>query len=140
MENSQIFIIKAGKIESMKWLEYLFEYAADETTTPRGVAPRMHLRCSECEAHHSGYYEKETCGQDECQSKFCDVWSWGIRGNNPYCLERGITWEEGRNKIIAGMEEYAYEDDQHTWYDTREEAEEVLSEMSPEERARFYSA
>lgn len=49
-----------NEIESITYKEYLQEYGSDETTTPRGVAPRL-------------YVDGNT------------IMSWGVRGNN-LCL------------------------------------------------------
>ena len=143
MKNAQeknediVFIIKAGEIEEIDYIDYLWTYCSDQTTSPNGVEPRMHLRCSDCGRHENFYREKSKC--DNCGSEFCEVWSWGTGGNNPYCISRGISWKEGCQTIMDAMESYAAEDDQHSFYSTREEAEERLAEMEPEERAKFYS-
>jgi hypothetical protein len=51
------YILERGEIQSTTYLGYLAEYGADETTTGRGVAPRL-------------YVEGNT------------VMTWGVKGNN----------------------------------------------------------
>jgi len=37
------YVLIKGEIESLKYYDYLLEYGADETTTGRGVAPRLYV-------------------------------------------------------------------------------------------------
>ena len=68
MKTSQkCYVLINGEIESIKYSEYLREYGADETTTGRGVAPRL-------------YIDGNT------------VMTWGVGGNNhkvySYCKNK----------------------------------------------------
>lgn len=43
--DAMIFVVfNDNEIEEMTWGEYLSEYFSDETTSPRGVEPRLHIR------------------------------------------------------------------------------------------------
>lgn len=53
-----------NEIEPLTYRKYLREYAADETTSPRGVEPRLHIR-------------------KEDENTF-EIWDWGMSGNHPY--------------------------------------------------------
>ncbi len=56
--NKQGYILdRKGQIEQIKYRDYLREFGSDETTTPRGVAPRL-------------YVDGNT------------IMTWGVRGNN----------------------------------------------------------
>lgn len=96
-----VFLIEDGKIRESK-IRDLDGYI-DETTTPRGVAPRYHTRGNE-------------------------LWTWGHAGNFPRMLETFDTDEEAE----AALEESFYYDFTNCanlfWFGTREEAQTWLSE------------
>jgi hypothetical protein len=39
-----IFVSYSNSIEELTYRDYLRQYGADETTSPNGVAPRIHVR------------------------------------------------------------------------------------------------
>lgn len=56
------FTINGKTINSTTYRDYLSDYGSDETTSPRGVAPRLHIR--------------------EVEEEY-QIWSWGVGGNHP---------------------------------------------------------
>lgn len=77
------FIYFNGEIESLTYADYLSQFCSDETTTPKGVAPRLHIR--------------------ETDENF-ELWTWGIGGNNPHRLETFTTEEEATKVIYESWE------------------------------------
>ncbi len=51
------YVLINGKIENYTYYEYLREFGSDETTTPRGIAPRLYVDGN-------------------------SIMTWGVRGNN----------------------------------------------------------
>lgn len=78
------YILKNGGIEKMKYSEYLLEYGADETTTPKGVAPRLHIRG---------------------ESKHWEIWTWGANGNHP--RKHSYNSFSKKSEVILELLEYA---------------------------------
>lgn len=85
--NKTYYILENDVITPIVYSEYLREYGADETTTPKGVAPRLHVR------------ENETV--DGMQF---EVWTWGVGGNNPRREDAFGTEEEARMYIWDSWE------------------------------------
>lgn len=54
---------ETGEVEEGTFKEVIQDYFRDETTSPRGVEPRLHIRQND-----EGKYT---------------IWTWGVRGNNP---------------------------------------------------------
>lgn len=109
------FINENLEVEEMSEYEFIM-LSADETTTPRGVGMRWHTRENE-------------------ETNMIEVWTWGVRGNNPRYLEQFQTIEEADQFIFEKTYEYDFmEDDQRpTWYtENKEEAEEEAKKMRQE--------
>ena len=75
-----IYVLTAkDKLEEYTLAAFLREFCSDETTSPRGVEPRLHIR--------------------ERDGKF-DVWTWGPAGNFPRKLDTFDTEEEAERDIM----------------------------------------
>jgi hypothetical protein len=98
------------KIEKTNLYSHVME-SCDETTTPRGVAPRLHSR-----------YNEET--------NQWELWSWGISGNNPVNYNVSFdTEEEIENELFRLVYEFDFVDDDQRdtmFFETEEEAEAEL--------------
>lgn len=101
------FINNDGKIESMTYGEYCREYGGDETTSPRGIAPRIHIREDEISEGVTEY----------------QLWSWGVSGNNPYKLDTYESEEEAELALMKSFEYYAINknDNAPQFFNTEEE-------------------
>lgn len=128
---NEIFIINTdGEIEAMTYDRYLGDHGADETTSPRGVAPRIHVREVEVE---------KVIGEDEDGDDVTEMvtewqlWTWGVMGNNPRYLESFETEEEAEVSVLEHFE-YNLEKnwDAPTAYDSYEEAHAVRIERGAE--------
>ena len=104
--------------------------SAEETTSPRGVEMKLHVR--EKERQCSCYNEDEDTFNENCEK--CDhgtelvyeVWDWGFRGQYPKKVDTFETEEEAEDFIFQRTYEYDFmRDDQRdtTYFDTKEEAE-----------------
>ena len=105
--NSTVYFIdpKTNTIDSSSYRNFLDNFK-DLTTTPRGVAPRIHIR-------------------DERE-----LWSWGIGGNHPYKLSEYSNEEEAELALYETFECDLFKNDQDdTFYSlSMEEAENELKE------------
>jgi hypothetical protein len=74
--NQTIYIVdeRTGEVEEDVF-KTIIEYFKDKTTTPKGVAPRLHIR-------------------ENVDDETYDLWTWGVRGNNPKFIESYDTEEE----------------------------------------------
>jgi hypothetical protein len=97
------------KIKSMKLADFIY-LSNDETTSPRGVESRLHIRENQDEEGNVMTY---------------DVWSWGIRGNNPCFVESFETEEEANEYLFeCACIDFEKDDQRDTrYFDTIEEAE-----------------
>lgn len=94
-----------GEIEKLSYKEYLREFGADETTTPRGVAPRLYIDGS-------------------------TIYSWGVRGNNHYTYEVCNSNREAK-KLLYSIWERNVENnwDAPRFFDTKKELYEDLADI-----------
>lgn len=97
-----VFMIESGVVVESK-IRDLDGYI-DETTTPRGVGPRLHVRENE-------------------------LWTWGHAGNNPRKLRELDTEDEA----VEALEDHHYTDFWNSAlsggaFRTREEAEKFLTD------------
>lgn len=105
------------QVESENELDFISR-SIDETTTPNGVAPRIHLR-------HDPYDPNTSY----------EVWTWGTGGNHPRFLERWNTPEEARESMFQMLLIDFEKDDQRStvYFYTAEDAEYyLLQEFSAE--------
>jgi len=103
--------------------------SAEETTSPRGVAKKLHIR--EKEQTCSCWNEEEDTFDPDC--KKCDkghevvyqLWTWGISGNNPKLIETYDTETEAEDELFNKTYEYDFingTDVDTSYYETIEEA------------------
>ncbi len=84
--------------------------SAKETTSPRGVTAKLHIREDE-----------------ENEEEPFEIWTWGVNGNHPHKLSSFETEEEAQDELFRMVFDYDFEtDDQRdtTYFSTQEEAEE----------------
>lgn len=92
-----------GKIEQLRYQDYLNEYGTDETTTPRGIGSRYFLD------------DKTLC-------------TWGIRGNNYKRLETFTTKTDAKKYLYELKESYIESDwDAPTFFTSKQDLYEDLS-------------
>lgn len=103
-----------NEIEETTYGDMVREFA-DETTTPNGVAPRMHVR----ENEEEGTYE---------------LWSWGVQGNNPSFVRSFDTEEEANYALYETFEADMNEQDQYVVFynDDKEALKKELKELEEE--------
>ena len=124
--------IENYKIVEDSYRNYLRDFGGDETTTPRGVAPRMHIREEE---------EECICGGIDKNCWKCDgtgiikgfqIWSWGASGNHPYFVGTKFdTEEEAELEIYDYYRNYVenHNDNAPIWFDTFESALQDIAEV-----------
>jgi len=91
-----IYVSSERSIESITYRDYLDAYGKDETTTPHGIADRLHIREEVIDIDENGDEVKEW-----------QMWSWGVGGNHPYYC--GPTFDNEEGAIL-----YSYE--RSEWY------------------------
>lgn len=101
-----------NKPERIKYSE-LVETFADETTTPKGVGARIHIR----ENKEYGTF---------------DLWTWGHQGNNPAYIRSYDTEEEANYALYETFEIDMLEQDQYPliYANTEEELIKQLLEIT----------
>ncbi len=112
-KDTTIFTIVNGEVVKNNLYDFVME-SVDETTSPRGVEPRIHVRPDE----DAGTFE---------------VWTWGVRGNNPVYLMSFNTKEEAEDWVFERVFEFDFlEDDQRdiSYFDTPEEAQALINERN----------
>lgn len=92
--------VKDGEVHSVSLKQFLNEFVKDETTTPHGVAERLHIRYNY--KFETAFDEDEEPIKDNetylteqyiCNSNTdvipptYEVWTWGFGGNNPKILK-----------------------------------------------------
>lgn len=109
-----VYLIDENGVYPTTYKDYLREYGADETTTPKGVAPRYHIR------------EKE----DEDGNPVFQIWTWGVGGNNPrYTREQYDNEDDAELALYGYFKLGAERNDQHGgFFRTEKEAQEVWNE------------
>jgi hypothetical protein len=70
--DQRVFVVEDGRVVEKKIAD--FDGFIDETTTPRGVAPRYHVRGTE-------------------------LWSWGHQGNFSRCVDKFDTEAEAEDAL-----------------------------------------
>jgi hypothetical protein len=142
-----IFIINGSKIEEMTYGEYCREYGGDETTSPRGIATRMHIRSKDGDVYQNMGF-KELISEPEYESLeeierenysffgqttvSWEIWSWGVGGNHPSFTGTSFDNEADADNEIMEIFEYNAankNDNALPYYSTQEEAIAVWAEM-----------
>lgn len=136
-QNNVYIINHKEQVEEMTYADYLNEFWSDETTSPRGVENRLHIREVEVSCDCSDEDEDGVIlHEDDCNDGATEyqVWTWGVRGNHPRYVETFETEEEALVSILEGKE-YDYQNlssNAPALYDTREEAEAARAEINAE--------
>lgn len=107
--NQKVYVVNFGEIEELTLAEHVMK-SAEETTSPRGVENKLHIR------------ENEETGKFE-------VWTWGILGRYPSKHDEFDTQEEADEYILEFVYErnFLNDDQRNTHYHfTLEEAKEEL--------------
>ena len=106
-KETKIWIIESGEVIETTIEDLIYDYDwRDVTTSPRGVEPRLHIRND------------------------CEVWSWGIGGNNLHHIATFDSNEEAEEyRWSCWIEALITEDNAPCYFDSEEEAKEVLLEQ-----------
>jgi len=112
----KVYYMVDGEVVSSSYRDYLLDYGQDLTTTPNGIADRMHIR---------------EVKDDEDNVIEWQIWTWGVNGNHPAYTGTSFDNEED-------AELYYYERcqwwvleknwDAPTYYFSEEEAENDIIE------------
>jgi len=111
-KETRIFVIENGAIEETNLYDFV-NISIDETTSPNGVAPRIHVR----ENEEEGTFE---------------IWTWGILGNNPKFITSLETEEMADDWCFNDTYEsdFMNDDQRNTWFSCNyEEALQELADM-----------
>lgn len=139
IELSQKLVSYDLKIEETNLSDFVME-SAEETTTPRGVGRKWHIR--EVEQQCSCWNEDEDTFDPECKKCFhgtevvYQVWDWGFRGQFPKMIE-SFDYEDDANDFIYDRT-YEFEfltDDQRdtSYFETKDEAFALIVERMAEQ-------
>jgi hypothetical protein len=149
--NETIFYVQDGEIIKSTYREYLNEFGQDLTTSPRGIADRLHTRevkeqlmkhiTTGVEIWESEYNELD----EEDQANYSyngetvkewQMWSWGVGGNNPYHCGPDFDNEEDAELYYYDRSEWYVREknwDAPQYFSTIEEAEEDIIQMMADE-------
>lgn len=127
--NGKEFIRRVSKIEDVDVVtENLFDFiwaSVEETTSPRGVAPKLHIRVNGvCNTVCGDYQNEEDC----C----IEVWTWGVGGNNPHFIQEFQTISEAEDFLFEKCYDYDFQNEcnRSTFYtEDFEEAQKEASEI-----------
>lgn len=140
-----IYIINAeGQIEQINYNELVWQFV-DMTTTPRGVAPRFHVREEIWFKVEGNLFEKKSDAEDavaESHSESEDNhvpqieevtrfegWTWGHQGNFPKQIQVFDTQEEADEWLFKGAEmDFQNDCNAPLTFKTQAEAEEWVKE------------
>lgn len=115
-QQKEIFIFNSKtEIEKTNLYDFVMSFA-DETTSPRGVEPRLHIR------------------QNEDDNTF-EVWTWGVRGQNLREIGSGLTEEEAIDWIYSSIycTDFQNSSESTIYFESEEEAKNYLAERFSEE-------
>lgn len=121
-ENTKIFVFENQSVIETNLYDFVM-LSVDETTSPVGVMPRIHVRH---ESFYCSWGLKNRVNNDE--GKY-EVWTWGVSGNNSSFIEEFETREEAENYIFQLVFKYDFIfDDQRdtSYYFSIQEAESEL--------------
>ena len=82
-----------GEIESIKYSDYLREFGSDETTTGKGIAPRLYVDGK-------------------------DIYTWGLRGNNHNLYESYKSKREANKKLYEIWQSNLDENNEYIYFAT----------------------
>lgn len=117
-----IYVVDDTDIVETKLYDFVM-LSVDETTSPVGVMPRIHVRH---ENFSCSYGLRNRVNNNEGNY---EVWTWGVKGNNPSFIEEFETREEADNYIFQLVFKYDFiSDDQRdtSYYFSVQEAESEL--------------
>lgn len=134
-QDTTVFVVEDNEIEEVNLYDFIME-SVDETTTPRGVAPRDFIEEIEIKEDDEYYLWDEfrhlTDEEKEKGGVVYTISSWGASGNNYSQGDRYYMDEEyAENEFFKGVWEYDFlPDDQRNtcYYESFEEAGEDLYE------------
>lgn len=105
----------ATEPEKIRYSDYLKEFHSDETTSPRGVEPRLHI-------------VQNTNGRFE-------IWSWGVNGNRPLVYNdnhgAGFTKKEAEAALLVAWEfnHLVESSNEPPYFECRKEARQWIREQ-----------
>jgi len=141
-----IYIINAeGKIEQVNYNELVWQFV-DMTTTPRGVAPRFHMR-EEIWFKVGNGFDNIVNNKDDAEDRASDIfqdtgaqikieevtrfegWTWGHKGSFPKKFQVFDTQEEADEWLFKGAEmDFQNDCNAPMTFKTQAEAEEWVKE------------
>lgn len=81
-KNQKGYILEKRKIESLKYSDYLREYGADETTTSRGVEPRLYVEGNTVMTWGVNHKVYEYCkNKTEAKKLLYSIWESNVSDN-----------------------------------------------------------
>lgn len=122
--NQTVYLVEDGELEVMTLEEYLSEHWSNETTSPLGVAPRLHIRNA----------EGDKVNEFDEGSEYYEIWSWGAGGNHPKRYSREAEFDTAEEAYEAILEEWLHASQTQSttapsYFEDKDEAEEWLSEF-----------
>lgn len=109
-------VIENGRVNELTYADYLSEYHSDETTSPRGVEPRLHIR-------------------DNSLLQRFELWTWGTRGCHPRLIKSFETMEQAELERLKEWDSNACigSGDAPRFFESKEEAVQVLGDRNEED-------
>ena len=142
------FIINAdGQIEQVNYNELVWK-SVDMTTTPRGVAPRFHVREEIWFKVGNDLFDQEYKAEDAADDAEQDTgirpaieevtrfegWTWGHQGNFPKQVQVFDTQEEADEWLFKGAEiDFQNDCNAPTLFASKAEAEDWIKENNSDE-------
>lgn len=123
-KETKVFVINNNEIEETNLYDHIM-VSAEETTSPRGVENKLHVR-----EKYEDVFDQN--GELECQNQCFEVWTWGFRGQYPKFIERFETPEDAENDIFERTFNYDFENDCNRntqYFETYDDALETMAEI-----------
>lgn len=142
MVNHKFIINQTGQIEAVDYTNLVWQFV-DETTTPQGVAPRLHIREETWYRVDGQLFEKQSEATDAADDVEADtgirpeideitrfeVWTWGYQGNFPKQIRVFDTRNEAEEYLFECAEtDFFNNPDAPMVFDTQDAAEQWLAE------------
>lgn len=112
-KQTKIWVMENGLPTETNLYEFVME-SAEQTTSPRGVCNKLHIREIEQDC---SCVDDEGCFDDDCKKCLhgCElvyqVWDWGFRGQYPQRVETFETEEEAEDFIYCRTYDFDFSND-----------------------------
>lgn len=133
-----------GDEHQIPFAEFLREFCADETTSPKGIEPRLHIRgpfyqTSDGVIHdeilEADHWIKDQELEDDLDEvpEIYELWTWGVNGNNPKKLMDNLAHDQAEYELLTGWERNLHERDPGVpLFDSKEDLDQYKKEMAEE--------